>query len=161
MQPGGTSEQLFGVDAVREFNVLRDAYGAEYGKHPGGQVIDRDAFGHESIGTGSLMNFCATTLWMRPITSTWAPPPPFQRNQFGASLGGPIQKDKTFVFANYEGLPAALASDQLRLIVPDAGARNGTFAPLGSACPAAQQRACAASGRLPLLNLWPVANGRN
>ena len=39
MQPGGTSQQLLGVDAVREFNVLRDSYGAEYGKRPGGQVI--------------------------------------------------------------------------------------------------------------------------
>jgi len=35
MQPGGTSQQLLGVDAVREFNVLRDSYGAEYGKRPG------------------------------------------------------------------------------------------------------------------------------
>ena len=39
MQPGGTSQQLLGVDAVREFNVLRDSYDAEYGKRPGGQVI--------------------------------------------------------------------------------------------------------------------------
>ncbi len=39
MQPGGTSQELLGVDAVREFNVLRDSYGAEYGKHPGAQVL--------------------------------------------------------------------------------------------------------------------------
>src|SRR6266513_301470 len=38
MQPGGTSQELLGVDAVREFNVLRNNYGAEYGKRPGGQV---------------------------------------------------------------------------------------------------------------------------
>src|ERR1043165_5932812 len=38
MQPGGSSGQLLGVDAVREFNVLRDSYGAEYGKRPGAQV---------------------------------------------------------------------------------------------------------------------------
>ena len=38
MQPGGTSGQLLGVDAVREFNILRDTYGAEYGKRPGAQV---------------------------------------------------------------------------------------------------------------------------
>ena len=38
MQPGGSSQELLGVDAVREFNVLRDSYGAEYGKRPGGQV---------------------------------------------------------------------------------------------------------------------------
>ena len=39
MQPGGPSQQLLGVEAVREFNVLRDSYGAEYGKRPGAQVI--------------------------------------------------------------------------------------------------------------------------
>ena len=50
MQPGGASQQLLGVDAVREFNVLRDSYGAEYGKRPGGQVI---------IVTQSGSNQCA------------------------------------------------------------------------------------------------------
>src|SRR5437016_13143510 len=39
MQPGGTSGMLLGVDAVRVFNVLRDSYGAEFGKRPGGQVV--------------------------------------------------------------------------------------------------------------------------
>src|SRR5215472_2822747 len=39
MQPGGVSQQLLGVEAVREFNVLRDSYSAEFGKRPGGQVI--------------------------------------------------------------------------------------------------------------------------
>ena len=38
MTPGGASGQLLGIDAVREFNILRDNYGAEYGKKPGGQV---------------------------------------------------------------------------------------------------------------------------
>jgi hypothetical protein len=39
MQPGGFSQELLGVDAVREFNMLRDSYGAEYGKRPGAQVL--------------------------------------------------------------------------------------------------------------------------
>src|SRR6202007_1313576 len=39
MQPGGTSGMLLGVDAVREFNVQRDSYGAEFGKRPAGQVV--------------------------------------------------------------------------------------------------------------------------
>ncbi len=38
MTPGGASGQLLGIDAIREFNILRDTYGAEYGKKPGGQV---------------------------------------------------------------------------------------------------------------------------
>ena len=47
MQPGGTSQQLLGVDAVREFNLLRDSYGAEYGKRPGAQVLIVTAVRHE------------------------------------------------------------------------------------------------------------------
>ena len=49
MTPGGTSGQLIGVEAVREFNLLRDNYGAEYGKHPGGQVSIVTQFGNQSV----------------------------------------------------------------------------------------------------------------
>jgi hypothetical protein len=58
LSPGGTSQQLLSVDAVREFNVLRDSYGAEYGKHPGGQVIivtlrtSHDNVGYRTFGLG-------------------------------------------------------------------------------------------------------------
>ena len=69
MQPGGTSGQLLGVDAVREFNVLRDSYGAEYGKRPGGAS-------HASSRNRGRINFtalssssCATMRSMRPTTS--------------------------------------------------------------------------------------------
>ena len=83
--------------------------------------------------------------------------PPFQRNQFGASIGGPIQTDKTFVFANYEGLRQNLHQTS-ETFVPAADARNGTLVPLGSSCTAPQKVACAAIVTQ-LLNLWPVANG--
>ena len=49
MQPGGPSQQLLGVDAVREFNVLRDSYGAEYGKRPGRPGDHRDPIGQQSV----------------------------------------------------------------------------------------------------------------
>ncbi len=81
--------------------------------------------------------------------------PPFQRNQFGASLGGPIQTDKTFFFANYEGLRQNLHQTS-ETFVPAADARNGTLVPLGSSCPAAQIAACAAVVQQ-LLDLWPLA----
>ncbi len=83
--------------------------------------------------------------------------PPFQRNQFGASLGGPIQTDKTFFFSNYEGLRQNLHQTS-ETFVPAADARNGTLVPLGSSCPAAQIAACAAVVTQ-LLDLWPLANG--
>ena len=68
--------------------------------------------------------------------------PNFQRNVFGGSLGGPIRKDKTFLFANYEGFRQDLGLSDLTL-VPDATSR-------AKAAPSVQ----------PLLALWPVANGQ-
>ena len=56
MQPGGTSGMLLGVDAVREFNVLRDSYGAEFGKRPGGAGDHRDAVGSNQWH-GSVFEF--------------------------------------------------------------------------------------------------------
>ena len=49
MQPGGPSGNLLGVEAVREFNVLRDSYGAEYGKRPGAQVNHRHPVGKQPV----------------------------------------------------------------------------------------------------------------
>ena len=113
MQPGGTSQQLLGVDAVREFNVLRDSYGAEYGKRPGAQVLIVTQSGSNQLH-GSLYEFLRNNDLDARNFFDGASVPGFQRNQFGGALGGPIKKDKTFVFANYEGLPAASAPDRRR-----------------------------------------------
>ena len=156
MQPGGTSQQLLGVDAVREFNLLRDSYGAEYGKHPGGQVSIITQSGTNQWH-GSVFEYLRNNALDAPNYFDQGSAPPFQRNQFGGSLGGPIQKDKTFAFANYEGYRQNLHQTSLTF-VPDANARNGTFVPLGSGCPVAIQAACA-SEVTSLLNLWPIANG--
>jgi hypothetical protein len=138
MQPGGTSQQLLGVDAVREFNVLRDSYGAEYGKRPGGQVIIVTQSGTNQLH-GSAYEFLRNNALDAPNSFDQGSAPPFQRNQFGAALGGPIRKDKTFVFGNYEGLRQHLHQTSAAF-VPDAASR-------ASAAPSIQ----------PLLNLWPVA----
>ena len=138
MQPGGTSQQLLGVDAVREFNVLRDSYGAEYGKRPGGQVIIVTQSGTNQLH-GSAYEFLRNNALDAPNYFDQGSAPPFQRNQFGAALGGPIRKDKTFVFGNYEGLRQHLHQTSAAF-VPDAASR-------AAAAPSVQ----------PLLNLWPVA----
>ena len=118
MQPGGASQQLLGVDAVREFNVLRDSYGAEYGKRPGGQVIIVTQSGSNQLH-GSVFEFLRNNALDAPNYFDQGSAPPFRRNQFGAALGGPIQKDKTFVFANYEGFRQSLHQTSAAF-VPDA-----------------------------------------
>lgn len=156
MQPGGTSGQLLGVDAVQEFNVLRDSYGAEYGKRPGAQVsIVTQSGTNQWHGSGYefLRNNDLDARNFFDVGSA----PPFQRNQVGTSVGGPVQMDRTFVFANYEGLRQNLHQTS-ETFVPAADARSGALVPLGSSCTAAQQAACAATVNQ-LLNLWPVANG--
>src|SRR3984893_863209 len=102
MQPGGTSQQLLGVDAVREFNLLRDSYGAEYGKHPGGQVSIITQSGTNQLH-GSVFEYLRNNALDAANFFDQGSAPPFWRDQFGGSIGGPVQKDRTFVFANYEG----------------------------------------------------------
>ncbi|HET9803864.1 MAG TPA: carboxypeptidase-like regulatory domain-containing protein, partial [Candidatus Acidoferrum sp.] len=137
MQPGGTSGMLLGVDAVREFNVQRDSYGAEFGKRPGGQVVIVTQSGSNQLH-GALFEFLRNNALDAPNFFDQGEAPPFQRNQFGASLGGPIQKDKTFAFGNYEGFRQHLHQTSVAF-VPDLASR-------AAAVPSVQ----------PLLNLWPT-----
>jgi hypothetical protein len=138
MQPGGTSGLLLGVDAVREFNVYRDSYGAEFGKRPGAQVvISTQSGGNE--WHGSVYEFLRNNKLDAANFFDQGSAPPFQRNQFGAAAGGSILPNKTFVFANYEGFRQNLHQTSVAF-VPDATSR-------ANAVPSVQ----------PLLNLWPTA----
>jgi hypothetical protein len=135
MQPGGTSGMLLGVDAVREFNVQRDSYSAELGKRPGGQVIIATRSGSNDLH-GTVFEFLRNNALDASNFFDQGSAPPFQRNQFGASLGGPVQKDKTFVFGNYEGFRQNLHQTSAAF-VPDLASR-----------------ASAVASVKPLLNLW-------
>jgi hypothetical protein len=135
MQPGGTSGMLLGVDAVREFNVQRDSYSAELGKHPGAQVIIATQSGTNQWH-GAAFEFLRNSALDAPNFFDQGSPPPFQRNQFGASAGGPLRANKTFLFANYEGFRQHLHQTSAAF-VPDAASR-------AAAVPSVQ----------PLLNLW-------
>lgn len=138
--PGGVSGQLLGIDAVREFNVVENTYGAEYGKRAGAQISVVTQSGTNQLH-GTAFEFLrnsaldAKNYFDQPIGERI---PPFERNQFGGALGGPIRKDKTFVFGNYEGFRQRLGVSDVS-IVPDANARLGllpcnTITPLPSGC---------------------------
>jgi len=137
MQPGGTSGMLLGVDAVREFNVQRDSYGAEFGKRPGGQVVILTQSGSNEWH-GAAFEFLRNNALDAPNFFDQGDAPPFQRNQFGGSMGGPLRRDKTFVFANYEGFRQHLHQT------------SATFVP------EAKSRAAAIPSVQPLLSLWPT-----
>ena len=138
--PGGASGQLLGVDAVREFSVVKDDYGAEYGKRPGAQINIVTASGSNGVH-GSAYEFLRNSTLDARNFFDHGDIPQFQRDVFGASLGGPIKKDKAFLFVNYEGFRQNLGLSDVTL-VPDAASR-----------------ATAVPGIRPLLALWPIANG--
>jgi hypothetical protein len=138
--PGGVSGQLLGVDAVREFAVVKDSYGAEYGKRPGAQVNIVTASGTNQFH-GNVYEFLRNSAFDARNFFDHGNIPEFQRNEFGGSLGGPLRKDKTFLFGNYEGFRQNLGLSDLSL-VPDAASRVSAVASVQ-----------------PLLALWPVANG--
>ena len=154
MQPGGVSQELLGVDAVREFNLLRDSYSAEYGKRPGGQVLIVTQSGANLIH-GSLYEFIRNNDLDARNFFDGGSAPGFQRNQFGGSIGGPIKKDKTFFFLNFEQLDQHLHQTGVDL-VPDANTRAGMLpckivTPVPAACPTS---GLVAVGVSPLINLW-------
>ena len=121
--PGGASGELLGIDAVREFNVLTDTYGAEYGKRSGAQVSVVSQSGTNQLH-GTLFEFLRNSALDSPGAFDNGTVPPFRRNQFGGALGGPLKKNKLFLFGNFEGFEQRLAVSNLS-IVPDANARQG------------------------------------
>jgi hypothetical protein len=156
MQPGGTSQQLLGVDAVREFNLLTDSYSAEYGKRPGAQVLIVTQSGTNQLH-GSVYEFLRNNALDAANYFDPGSAPGFQRNQFGAAVGGPVRKNKTFVFANYEGFRQHLHQTGVDL-VPDSEARLGylpckLISPTPSPCPSS---GVSFAGVSPLINAWPV-----
>ena len=87
LTPGGASGQLLGVDAVREFNVLDNTYGASYGKREGAQVSIVTESGTNRIH-GSAYEFLRNAALDARNFFDQARKPQFQRNDFGGTLGG-------------------------------------------------------------------------
>src|SRR6202030_2640962 len=116
--PGSVLGGNLGTDAVAEFSVLTTNYSAEYGRTSGGVISAITKSGtnqfhgsaYEFVRNASLdaSNFIDNS---QSIAK-----PPFRRNQFGGSAGGPIQKDKTFIFGDYEGIRQGLGSTQITTV---------------------------------------------
>ena len=122
--PGSALGVNLGVDAVEQFSVLTSNYPAQHGRSSGG-IISASTRSGTSEFHGSVYEFFRNSaLDARNFFDTKKPP--FRRNQFGGSLGGPIQKDRTFIFGDYEGLRSSLGTTQVDS-VPSADARAGNL----------------------------------
>ncbi len=121
--PGSVLGDNLGIDAVEQVSVLGSNYPAEYGRTSGG-VINVVTQSGKNAFHGSMYEFLRNSAL--DARNFFDPQiiPPFKRNQFGVSGGRAIQKDRTFVFANYEGLRQSLGITS-KDFVPTQAARGG------------------------------------
>jgi hypothetical protein len=122
--PGSVLGGSLGVDAIEEFSVLTSNYSAEYGKTSGGVVNAVTRSGTNQFH-GSAYEFLRNSaLDTRNYFDAPGSVPPFKRNQFGGAIGGPILKNRTFFFADYEGIRQSKGISTVA-IVPSPNARMG------------------------------------
>jgi carboxypeptidase family protein/TonB-dependent receptor-like protein len=104
--PGSVLGDNLGIDAVEQVSVLGSNYPAEYGRTSGGVINAVTRSGTKAFHGDVYEFFRNSALDARNFFDGKIPP--FKRNQFGASAGAPIQKDRMFVFGDYEGLRQSL-----------------------------------------------------
>lgn len=153
---GSAANTFLGVEAIQEFRVLTNSYGAEYGQGSGGVINIVTKSGTNSLH-GSLFEFLRNDkLDARNFFDNEQPG--FKRNQFGYSVGGPIVEEKTFFFTSVEWLKDRLGLTR-RTTVPTLLARQGTLP--NPAAPGQVIHITVSPAALPYLNLFPLPNGRD
>ncbi|MFI5057914.1 MAG: carboxypeptidase regulatory-like domain-containing protein [Candidatus Acidiferrales bacterium] len=128
--PGSILGGNLGTDAVAEFSVVTSNYSTEYGRTSGGVISAITKSGTNQFH-GNAYEFARNSAFDARNFFDPVNIPPFSRNQYGASVGGPIQKDKTFIFGDYEGIKQTLGQT-LTANVPSPAAIAGNFLPAGA-----------------------------
>ena len=125
----GTGNPAPNPEAIQEFRVITNNYAAEYGRYPAGIVDVVTKSGTNQFRGAAFEFFRDESL----NAKRWAPPgvtsakDPLDRNQYGAAVGGPIRKEKTFFFASYSGLRQEETYYRNTAVVPTALERAGNF----------------------------------
>jgi hypothetical protein len=156
----GTTQSLVSVDALQEFKVQTSSYSAEYGRQPGGQISIVTRSGTNEFH-GSVFDYLRNDKF---DANDWfgnanrQPRPPERQNDFGGTFSGPVLlprfgegghqpgysgRNRTFFFFSYEGL---------RLLLPVFTLTN---------VPSLSLRQQAPAGVQPILNAFPLPNGRD
>lgn len=121
--PGGSAGTNLGVDTIKEFKIVANTFSAEYGRASGAVVSAVTRSGTNELH-GSAFEFLRNSALDSRNFFDGATIPPFRRNQFGGTMGGPIKRDKTFYFGGYEGLRQALGTTSFAT-VPTVAAKQG------------------------------------
>jgi len=148
------------VDAIDEFNIQKSIYPAEYGGKASATISAVTRSGGNEV-RGSVYEFLRNDALDARNFFDPRNNPPYRQSQFGASLGGPVRKDKTFYFLNYEGLRTRQALTQT-FSVPTAAVRSGDFSGLPviydpKSGDASGKRTPLADNRIPTTRLDPAA----
>ncbi len=131
----GTSNQGFAnenippsPDAVSEFRVETNNYSAEYGRSTGA-VINASVRRGTNQFHGRAWNYDRNTIFnaIGPFLAPGATKPKFIQNQFGGTFGGPVWKDHTFFFVDYEGLRRIFNNANTTSSLPTVNQKNGLF----------------------------------
>ena len=123
--PGSSAGVLLGVDAVLEFQVLTSAYSAEFGRSAGGVINAVTRSGSNAVHGSGFEFYRNSALDAKNYFDPKDKPiPDFFRHQFGAVVGGPIRKDRSFFFVAFESLIERLGVTGVTA-VPDDNARSG------------------------------------
>ena len=161
--PGSVNSTMLGVDTVQEFSVITGVAAAEYGGFVGGVVSAVTRSGtNEFHGTVYAFhrndNLDAANFFETKLSQ---PKPEFKRNQYGFTVGGPVIKDQLFFFGSFEGLNERLPTTQTSQ-VPSLDARQGIFGPgiCANPDPVTNCNVTPSAVTQPLLNTWPLPNGR-
>jgi outer membrane receptor protein involved in Fe transport len=120
-------------ESVQEFRVVNNSFGTEYGRALGGIVNVVTKSGTNAWHGSVYEYFQNSALNARSLLQPEPQSKTLRQNQFGASIGGPIIKDKTFLFANYEGQRRAEAPVFAPSLVNNLAAINQAKAYLGIA----------------------------
>jgi hypothetical protein len=158
--PGGAAGTNLGVDTIQEFKIFTNSFKAEFG-HSSGSVITAVTRSGTNKFHGTAFEYIRNSVFdAMNYFDTGTRTPPFRRNQFGGVIGGPIQKDKTFFFAGYEGLRQGQETTQTA-IVPTALARQGMLpcSPPSPTCVNGIMTITVNPVVVPYLNLFPLPNG--
>jgi hypothetical protein len=144
---GDVTGTTLGIDAIAEFQTLTGTYSAQYAGN-GGAIIGVTKSGTNEFHGSAYEFFRNSALDSRGFFDGPSVPP-FRRNQYGGTIGGPIKKNKVFFFANYEGIRQFLATTAVNYVP------TGNFVKDNCAPPA-----CVVSpASLAMLALYPAPNG--
>ncbi|MDP9051498.1 MAG: carboxypeptidase regulatory-like domain-containing protein [Acidobacteriota bacterium] len=156
--PGSVLGGNLGVDAVQEFSVITSNQSAEYGRTAGGVVNAISRAGTNGFH-GSVYEFLRNSVFDARNFFDVGRIPAFKRNQFGGTVGGPIRKDKIFIFGDYEGIRQSKGITALNT-VPSNEARNGRLCShLDTLPPCTPTTIAVDPSALKYLPFWPAPNG--